>query len=194
MFRGSAEGGFLFEYRGSGLYQDPQAGTLKSIYGGGTSTWSGGTNNTNTFLLSSPNQLTVTPSGGSAYVGVVKSIEFDLGVEITEVTDVNSGATGGLFSISVTDRNPRLTVVWGTDTDNSAAVTYKKFFDDGAGGVTHHVTWKYTDLGSRTLLFDFPYAQITALRDGEAQKVRTLSASYKLTGVAGDDEFLVTHA
>jgi hypothetical protein len=193
IFRGTAETGLMAEFRGLGLFQDAQESTLRTLYGAGTNAWSGGANNANKFILTSPNQLTIN-NGAGVYAGVVNAMEFDLGVEVTPIPDVNSGATFGFFTTLITDRNPRLTLTIALDTAAAALVSYQDLKQDAQDGTTHAVTWKYTDLSTRTLLFTIPTAQLIGIRKGTANKIRTVQLTYKVQHATSEAEFTITHA
>src|SRR6185295_9699086 len=112
------------------------------------------------------------------YTPVVNAVEFDLGVEVTPIPDVNAGATFGFFTTLITDRNPRLTLTIALDTASAALVSYQDLKQDAQDGTTHAVTWKYTDLSGRTLLFTIPTAQVIGVRKGTANKIRTVQILY----------------
>lgn len=181
VFDAAPDRGLIATFTGQGLYQHPQSGTLKSIYGGGSTDWDAGTCNANKFILSSTNRVTVN-NGGSDYYPVVKSVRFDLGVQYGPITDINSGATYGVFGIRITGMQPTLTLTIGLDGDTSANVDYLDLYEDADDTTTHAVDWVYTDLGGRTLTFSFPTAQVRPKRKGVAENIRTIDVQYKLQG------------
>lgn len=180
-FVGAADQGLIGTFTGQGLYQAPQSGTLKSVYGGGTTDWSAGTNNANKFILSSTNRVTVN-NGGSDYLPLVKQVRFDLGVTYGPITDVNAGGSYGVFGIRISRMQPTLTLTIALDGDTSANVAYDDLYADAQSGTTHDVSWTYTDLAGRTLTFTFPTAQVRTKRKGTAENIRTIDVNYKLQG------------
>lgn len=177
----TADRGLLGNFTGAGLYQHPQSGTLKSIYGGGSTNWDAGTNNANKAILSGSNRVTVN-NGGSDYFPLVKQVRFDLGSVYGPITDMNAGATYGVFGVRITQMSPTLTLTIALDGDTSANVDYLDLYEDADDGTTHAIDWVYTDLAGRTLTFSFPTAQVKPKRKGTAENIRTIDITYKLQG------------
>src|SRR5262245_38623826 len=193
IFRGTAEAGLIGEFRGIGLFQQAQESTLKTLYGGGTTAWTGGANQANKFILSGASRLKLN-NGATDYFPVANSMELDLGVEVTPIPDINAGATFGWFTTMITDRNPRLRLSISLDTDSAATVSYQDFKLDAQSGNPHAVSCIYTDLGARTFTFTIPSAQVIGVRKGTGAKVRTVLIDYKVQSATSEGEFTITHA
>lgn len=193
ILRGTPENGLIGEFRGLGIYQDPQETTLKTAYGGGTVAWSGGANNANKFLLSSGNRIKLN-NGGSDYYPVCFAFEFDFGVDYGPIPDINSGATYGIFGLQVFDRNPRLTLTLGLDTLAASGVSFQDIHQDAQDGTTWAVTATYTDLSGRTLAFSFPTAQVIGVRKGTANRVRSVIVTLHVQHATAESEWTITHA
>ncbi len=193
ILRGSPENGLIGEFRGLGLYQDPQETTLKTVYGGGSTAWSGGTNNANKFLLSSGNRITLN-NGGSDYYPVVSGFEFDFGVDYGPIPDINSGATYGIFTLMTFDRNPTLTLTMGLDTLAAANISFQDIHQDAQDGTTWSVGAVYTDLSGRTFTFDFPTAQVVGVRRGVVNRVRSVAVTLHVQSDTEGAEWSIVHA
>jgi hypothetical protein len=193
ILRGTFDGGFMGEFRGLGLYLDPAETTLKAAYGGGSTAWSGGTNNANKFILSGSNRIKLN-NGGSDYFPMVGSYEFDLGVEYLAIKDINAGSTFGIYSIMVVDRNPRLTLVIGLDTLAASGISYQDINQDAQDGTTWSVGCVYTDLSGRTITIAVPTAQVIGVRLGTAQRVRSVAITLKPQSATPEGEWTITHA
>lgn len=163
---------------GQGLYQGPQSGTLKSIYGGGSTDWAAGTLNANKAIVSSTNRLTIN-NGGSDYIPIAGGWRFDTGTEYGPITDINAGATYGVFGIRISRMAPTLVVTMLYDGDTSANVDYSDLFADSQAGTHHEVTYTYTDLGGRTLAFTWD-CQVRPKRPGTRENHRSLEVEYKV--------------
>lgn len=173
--------GVIGALTGTGLFQMPQAGTLKSIYGGGSTNWAAGTNNANKAIVSSTSRLTIN-NGGSDYFPVCGGWRFDLGVQYGPVTDLNAGATYGVFGVRITGMRPTLTITIALDGDTSANVDYLDFYEDADDTTTHDVTYVYTDLAGRTLSFSWPTAQVQPKRKTVRENNRFVDVTYLLQG------------
>lgn len=182
------DAGIIATLTGKGLMQAPQSGTLKSIYGSGSTNWSAGTCNANKSIVGSTNKLKIN-NGGSDYIPVCGGFRFDMGVTYGPVTDMNGGDNYGVFGIRITRMQPTLTLTIALDGDTSANVDYSDLYADAAAGTTHAITYIYTDLASRTLTFSFPTAQPKTKRKNVRENVRSLELQYKLQGTV---PFLIT--
>lgn len=190
---GTAAEGLYGEFAGLGLFQDPQETTLKTAYGGGTTAWSGGANNANKFILSSGNRIKLN-NGGSDYFPVCSRFEFDFGVEVTAIEDINSGATFGIFTELITDRNPTIRLTLGLDTLAAANVSYQDLEQDAQDGTTHAINVTYTDLGGRTIAIAAPTAQVVGVEPAAGNKVRDVVVTYHVQSATAEGEATITHA
>lgn len=177
-----------WQFSGSGLYQVPQHGTFATVYSG---TWSGGTDNSASWLGAAGTIRRAGYAMSATYSMVVQSFELALNCTVSRIDDANQ--THGLKMFLVTDRNPRLTMTMAMDVDSAANVTYENIYADLMASTTHDVAFTYTDLGSHVFTFNFPKAQVKSPSLAVSDGVRTLSIPYKLSqaSTAGDDEFSI---
>lgn len=172
------ETGVIGSLTGQGLFQGPQSGTLKSIYGGGSTDWSAGTNNANKAIVSSDNRFKIN-NGGSDYFPICGGFRFDMGVQYGPITDINAGGTYGVFGIRISAIAPTLTATLLFDGDTSANVDYADLYADSQAVTHHQINYTYTDLAGRTLAFDWE-CQVKPKRKGVRENQRSLEITYKI--------------
>jgi len=180
----------MIDFTGRGLFRAPAAGALHTVLGG--TAWAGGPTVANKFALTSTNRLSIN-NGAGAYTVVGKEVIFDLGIKFEDVGDFNSGATGNILRQAFTDSSePRLILTIALDTDASALASYKDLYDDADDGTTHNVTWKYTDLAGKTILFAFAACQVLTVEPDLDGDHRIARITYK--PVDATNPYVMTYA
>jgi hypothetical protein len=177
----AAETGLIGTLTGQGLFQGPQAGTLKSIYGGDSTAWSAGTNNANKSIVSGADRFKIN-NGASDYFPVAGGWRLDMGVQYGPITDINGGDTYGVFGIRISGITPTLVATTLFDGSHSANVDYADLYADSQAVTHHQIDYTYTDLGGRTLTFSFD-CQVKPKRKGTRENHRSLETTYKVLDI-----------
>jgi len=182
VFAGNPEAGVECRYSGLGLYNAPVMSALTG--------WTGGTNRAQPCYNISGS---ITPSGGSAYTGVMDSFEWDLGIRVERIRDMNS-ATGMKRTLFV-DRAPTLRLTLATDlstTDNN--LQYDDIFGYLVNSTTHDLAWTLGDGAGAGMeaAFAFNDAQLIRISEGSQNGYRTIQLQYKLQNATNEAEFTLT--
>ena len=171
--RGSLECDFTF----TGLYVDPVA--VSTTF----DNWTGGTNRGKAFLGIS---ATITPSGGSAYTGIIESFTWRYGNTITPIDDANSST--GTWGILNVDKSPMITMRIAQD-NTGTNLTYPNLFTQLFASTTHTLTFTHGTGTGNSSNFFFPQLQLVNITPTDNAGHRAIDLEYKVTGGTAESEF-----
>jgi hypothetical protein len=178
---GSPNTGLVAQFAGRAQYVAPTVATLSG--------WTGGTNRAAAFRGIG---CTITPSGGSAYTGVVKSFKHDFGVAIDNITDCNNST--GLHGILFGDRKPTVEITIAADKDGSAALTYATMYANLAAGTQHAVAWTLGTVSGSKIAFAATQLDLISIRKGVDGHHRTITLQYEVVNSTPEADFSYTLA
>lgn len=132
------------------------------------------------------NEGIIINAGNENYQPIIRSFRFDLGNQIIERRDMNSGR--GLYGLFVADRNPTLEIVIEVDTiDNFNVFSNLSHATTGAV-TTHYLEMDHNDTPDE-IIFRWYDAQMTNVQYQDDQGIRTFAITYNLTAANDDKEF-----
>ncbi len=125
---------------------------------------------------------------GSYSSCLIKSFRLDLGVVLSERPDANSPF--GFAGILITDRNPKMNIVFEAEDDLSANRDFFDMFQDGAMSSAVSLTHGSAALGSK-IAISAPTPQIRNVQWGENNGLRTYVVDLDLVSATDDGEYSI---
>lgn len=177
VFSGNPRTGLEAAFTWNGIYDAPVA------VGANMNGYTGGAGTANPML-----GINMTIDNGSLYTPVVQSFQFDRGVQIEPIENMNDDS--GLEMLIVGDAQPKCQIVIKQDNNPAAGITYADFWANMWAQTTHAVGFTLGSVAGNKISFGAPSLQLIPGTQIQANGMhRELNLAYKVQSDNEDDEF-----